>query len=79
MHSPDATARPPAPWTAFLRLWFVLLFAYVGAKLTFDLLVSGWIDLRPVTLLQMPLIPLAQAAVFWVVTRGRRRRPVPET
>ncbi len=69
------SARDPqsAPWTAFLRLWFVLFFAYVGAKLIYDLLVPGWIDLRPAALVQMPLLPLAQAVVFWMVTRRRRR------
>lgn len=69
----DATSRTEADApTAFLRLWLVLTLSYVVLKFLFDLLVQGWIDLDWV-LTPWPLIlPLGQAAVFWVVSRRWR-------
>lgn len=58
-------------WGAFLRLWLVLLFAFVLAKLLFNLVVFGWIDLRFTALVEMLALPLVQSAVFWMITRRR--------
>ena len=57
----------------FLRLWFVVWFAYVTTKLLVDLAVMGWIDLRREVLAELLLLPLGQTAVLWVVTRRTRR------
>lgn len=58
---------------AFLRLWFVLSFAFVLTKLLFNLVVLGWIDLRPTAFLEWLLLPLGQSIVFWAITRRSRR------
>jgi hypothetical protein len=59
----------------FLRLWFVLGFAYFTAKLLFNLAVMGWIwVIRLDALLEIVLVPLGQSVVFWIVTRRARRR-----
>jgi len=60
----------------FLRLWFVVGFSYVSAKLLVDLALMGWIDLRWNALLELALLPLAQTVVLWAVTRRTRRAAV---
>lgn len=58
----------------FLRLWFVLGFAYFTAKLLFNLAVMGWIwIIGRDALLEILLVPLGQSVVFWIVTRRARR------
>ena len=61
-------------WRRFVRLWFVLGFAYFLTKFLFNMAVMGWIDLRPVAFLELALVPLGQSVVFWLVTRRARRR-----
>ena len=53
----------------FLRLWFVLFFAYFTLKVIFNLLFYGWIDLRRIALLELLTIPLAQSILFRIMTR----------
>ena len=63
----------PSSWRSFLRLWFVLGFAYFLLKFLFNLGVMGWIDIRPVAFLELALVPLGQSVVLWLVTRRARR------
>lgn len=65
-----ASARPPS-WAAFVRLWFVLAFAYFTIKLSFNLVVRGWIDLRPQAFWELAVLPLVQSLVLWIVARRR--------
>lgn len=67
------TTRNPSAVATFLRLWAVLLFAYALLRVAFNLVVFRWIDIRPVVLLDLAVIPLGQAMVFWFVTRRGRR------
>lgn len=60
-------------WRRFLRLWFVLWFSYFVLKFLFNLAIMGWIDLRPAAFLELALLPLGQALVFWAITRRARR------
>lgn len=64
----------PSSWRRFLRLWFVLGFAYFTTKFLFNLCVMGWIDIRGVAFLEIAFVPLGQSVVFWVITRRARRR-----
>jgi len=65
-------ASQPASWGGFLRLWFLLFFAYVVLKLLFDLSVGGYVDLRTVALIGDVGIPFGQALICWIVTRRGR-------
>ena len=56
----------------FLRLWLVLFFSYALLKVLFNLLLWGWIDLRPTALYELLFLPLGQTVVLWVVIRGWR-------
>ena len=56
----------------FIRLWLVVLFSYALIKFLFNLAVFGWIDLRDVVLLEIVVLPLGQALVFWFITRRVR-------
>jgi hypothetical protein len=58
-------------WKAFLRLWFVLFLSYSTLKFTFNVVVAGFIDLRPVAFWELLALPFGQAIVFWLITRGR--------
>ena len=60
-------------WATFVRLWFVLAFSFALIRLLFDLIGPGYIDLRTPALLQLIVVPLGQAAVYWLITRGARR------
>jgi len=71
--------KPSPSWRRFLRLWFVLTFAYFTTKFLFNLGIMGWIDLRPVAFLELVLVPLGQSVVFWIVTRRARRLVEGET
>jgi len=66
-------ANVPSRW-AFLRLWSLLFFSYFGVKFSFNLVMLGYIDLRPIALYELLLLPLGQSVVFWLVTRRSRRR-----
>ena len=39
----------------------------------YDLLLKGWLDLRPVALLDLLVVPLGQSLVVWSISRARRR------
>ena len=65
--------QSPSSWRSFLRLWFVLGFAYFLLKFLFNLGVMGWIDIRPAAFLELALVPLGQSVVLWMVTRRARR------
>jgi hypothetical protein len=69
-------ANVPTRW-AFVRLWFLLFFSYFGVRLIFTLGVMGYIDLRPVALYELLLVPLGQAVVLWLVTRRGRQPTAP--
>jgi hypothetical protein len=60
--------------TQFVRLWFVLAFSFVLVKLACDLLTAGLIDVRRTALWQLSVVPLAQAAAYWLITRRARAR-----
>ncbi len=67
--------QPQSSLGRFLRLWFVLGFAYFTAKLLFNLAVMGWIwIIGRDALLEIVFVPLGQSVVFWMVTRRARRR-----
>ena len=66
-------------WRAFLRLWFVLAFSYVGLRVLFNLVLLGWIDVRRVFFQELLLLPRGQALIFWWVTRAARRPPAPNS
>ncbi len=67
--------QPRSSLGRFLRLWFVLGFAYFTAKLLFNLAVMGWIwIIGRDALLEIVFVPLGQSVVFWMVTRRARRR-----
>jgi hypothetical protein len=76
MSPTTAFGHDPTPVT-FLRLWLLCLFSLGLLKVLFDLLIFGWIDLRPVALLELLLLPLGQSVVFWLV--GARRQRAPES
>ena len=57
---------------AFARLWFVLFFSYVLVLFLFNLMVFGFVDLRPAQVLELTFIPLGQSLVYWLVARRRR-------
>ena len=59
-----------------LRLWVVLLLAYVSAKLVLNLTLFGWIDVRPAAAWELLVIPAVQALVLWVISE-RPRSPGP--
>jgi hypothetical protein len=65
--------RSHSSWRSFLRLWFVLGFAYFMIKFVFNLGIMGWIDVRPVAFLELALVPLGQSVVFWTITRRARK------
>lgn len=69
---PVADGSGALSWPSFWRLWIVLSISFVPAKVLFNLAAFGWIDLRPAALLELPVLPLVQASVFWIVTRRRR-------
>jgi len=64
-------------WPAFLRLWFVLQFSYLGMRLLFNIVFMGWIDLRRAFWLDVTVVPVGQAVVFWFVTRRTRAHATP--
>ena len=64
-------------WGAFLRLWIVMAFSFVSVKILFNLVVLGWVDLRPTAFKELLVLPLGQSIVFWFVTRRRRRATEP--
>jgi hypothetical protein len=66
--------RSPSALAVFLRLWVVLFVSFCPIKIIFNLLVMGWIDLRPAAFQEVLLVPLAQAVVFWLITRRARAR-----
>jgi hypothetical protein len=69
MMAENTTTGDPRKRTAFVRLWLALTLSYVLLRFLFDLLVRGWIDLDWV-LSPWPLVlPIAQAAVFWLLAR----------
>ena len=59
-------------WGAFLRLWVVMAFSFVSVKILFNLIVLGWVDLRPTAFKELLVLPLGQSLVFWIVTRRSR-------
>jgi hypothetical protein len=63
-------------WSAFLRLWLVLFFSYCTLKFAFNVGVAGYVvvDLRPLTYLELALLPFGQTIVLWLITRGRAAR-----
>ena len=67
------TQRQPGV-TTFLRLWIVLGVSYFFVNLILDLLVFGWVDLRPRALWELLFLPLAQSVLFWWVSRRGRAR-----
>ena len=56
---------------AFLRLWFVLLFAYVLVRFLFNLIVLGYVDARWTQVPELLVVPLGQSIVFWFISHKR--------
>jgi hypothetical protein len=65
--------RNEASGGGWLRLWILLLGSYVCVKLAYDQLVLGYLDLRPSSLVQLLLLPTAQAGALLFVTRRARQ------
>ena len=61
-----------------LRLWVVLLLAYLGTKFVLNLALFGWIDVRPAAAWELLIIPVGQALVLWVVSERARGAAKPE-
>jgi len=47
--------------------------SFVVIKLILEVGLLGLIDLRPVALWQLPVVPLGQTVVYWLLTRGSAR------
>jgi hypothetical protein len=56
---------------AFLRLWFVLLFAYVLVRFLLNLVVLGFVDARWNQVPELLVVPLGQSIIFWLISRRR--------
>jgi hypothetical protein len=52
----------------FLRLWVVLILAYLSTKFVLNLALFGWIDVRPVAAWELLTIPSVQALVLWMIS-----------
>jgi hypothetical protein len=66
----------PAPGgsiAAFARLWAAMLFTYSTVKFVFNLVVLGYLDLTHAAALELVIVPLGQAVLFWLITRRTRR------
>jgi hypothetical protein len=50
-----------------------MFFSFSLIKIAFNLLILGWVDLRPAAFQEMLVLPLGQSVVFWIVTRRSRR------
>jgi len=61
-----------------LRLWVVLLLAYLSTKFGVNLALFGWIDVRPAAAWELLIIPVVQALVLWVVSERPRAAAKPE-
>ena len=66
---------PPGSVAAFARLWAAMLFTYFTVKFTFNLAVLGYLDLTHAAALELAIVPLGQAVLFWLITRRARRAP----
>jgi hypothetical protein len=64
------TTKPA--WRRFLALWIFMLLSYVGAKVGFNLMVFGWIDLRKAALLDALVLPSIQTLLLWLAFRLHR-------
>ena len=60
----------------FFRLWLVLTVSFVMIKLLLEIGLLGVIDLRLVALWQLPIVPLGQTVLYWLLTRGAGDRPL---
>ena len=69
-----AEQKQYSSWGAFLRLWLVMFFSYFTIKFLFNLILQGWVDLRITAFKELLVLPLGQTIVFWLVTRGWRRK-----
>lgn len=56
----------------FVRLWLVLTITFVIVKVLLEVGLVGVVDLRLVALWQLPVVPLGQTVVYWLLTRGPR-------
>ncbi len=59
--------KQPANLVRFVKLWLVLALAYCAVRVGFDLYRFGWVDIRRTALLDLAVVPLAQAAFVWLV------------
>jgi hypothetical protein len=57
----------------FVRLWLLLLFSYALVRFLYNLGVRGYVDISTRVLDELVYIPLAQAAIFWSLTRRKNR------
>ncbi len=60
-------------YRGFASMWLLLTVSYVLVKVAYDQLVFGYLDVRAYSLLQLVILPAAQAVVFWGVTRRLRQ------
>ncbi len=59
----------------FLLLWLFMFATFLVARLSVNMLVYGWIDLRKSALAELLVLPLAQALLFLPLSGlGRRSR-----
>lgn len=70
MHDPARASRRSL--RQFIRFWLVLTISFVVIKLILEIGLLGIIDLRPAALWQLPVVPLGQTVVYWLLTRGSR-------
>jgi hypothetical protein len=70
----DASESKVRSWGALLRLWVLLFLSYATLKVIFNIVYSGYIDLRPAFFWEIALLPIGQSLIVWLVARGRRQR-----
>lgn len=67
---PDHDRSPRRSLSQFFRLWLVLTASFLVIKLVLEIGLAGVVDLRRVALWQLPVVPLGQTVVYWLLTRG---------
>ncbi len=60
-----------------LRLWLLLLFSYALVRFLFNLGLRGFIDFSPRVLDELLYVPLAETAIFWLLTSWLSERRTP--
>ncbi len=60
-------------WKKFLVLWVFLFVTFLAMKVIYNLWFYGWIDLRKGAILEVLILPMGQAILFWFAYRFDKR------